>query len=364
MAEPSVTTGHELEALADAEWWRSNPAGALDLRHKAYAAYVAERSEADAGMVAARLAVEHFLRGEHSVGAGFLARAHRHVDDLPEGGAIAFVMMIEANVARFAGDVDRSLALADRAIAIARAHGRPDVVAMAIHNRGLVLIDAGRVAEGIPYLDEAMASVLAGGIDPFWTGIIYCDVIAACLELGDVRRAGEWSDAAMAWCETLTPDAPYQGMCRVNRAEVARLRGAWAEAEAEATLATTELAGLEPSLVASAFQQVGEIRRVFGDLAGAEAAFERAQELGADPEPGLGLVRLAQRKFEAAMSALRLALSREERPPRRVRLLAAQVEAALAAGELEVARVAAAELDVVVTAIRTPALDAVAATVR
>ncbi|HYF11231.1 MAG TPA: LuxR C-terminal-related transcriptional regulator, partial [Actinomycetota bacterium] len=200
-------------------------------------------------------------------------------------------------------------------------------------------------------------------IDPFWTGIIYCDVIGACLELGDVRRAGEWSDAAKAWCETLTLEAPYNGMCRVNRAEVARLRGAWSEAEAEATLATEELAAFEPSVAASAYQQVGEIRRALGDLAGAEAAFERAQELGADPQPGLGLLRLAQRKIEAAMSALRLASSREQRPFRRARLLAAQVEAALTAGELDDARVAATELDAVATSIGMPAFDAIAATV-
>jgi hypothetical protein len=109
-------------------------------------------------------------------------------------------------------------------------------------------------------------------------------------------------------------------MCRVNRAEVARLRGSWSEAEAEAILATDELIAVEPGFAAPAFSQLGEIRRRLGDLAGAQAAAERAQELGDDPQPGLALVRLAQRKVDAARMALRLALSTEANPPRRARL--------------------------------------------
>ena len=66
---------------------------------------------------------------------------------------------------------------------------------MAIHTQGLLAIASGRVAEGLALLDEAMTSVLAGEVSPFFTGVIYCNVIGACLELADVGRAGEWSDA-------------------------------------------------------------------------------------------------------------------------------------------------------------------------
>jgi hypothetical protein len=51
-------------------------------------------------------------------------------------------------------------------------------------------------------------------------------VVAACWELADLRRAGEWNDAAMRWCQQLsTSTTPYQGLCRIHRVEIATLRG-------------------------------------------------------------------------------------------------------------------------------------------
>jgi hypothetical protein len=182
---------------------------------------------------------------------------------------------------------------------------------MSLHTKGLALIDAGRIAEGLPLMDEAMAAVVAGDLSPYFTGIIYCALIGACLELSDVRRAGEWSDAAREWCESLPSSAPFPGMCRVNRAEVARLRGLWTVAEAEAVRATDELEPFDPGLAASALVQVGEIRRRMGDLTGAEQAFARAQELGGNPQPGMALLRLARGKVEPARTAPRLALAGE-----------------------------------------------------
>ena len=48
-----------------------------------------------------------------------------------------------------------------------------------------MLIDRGEVAEGLALLDEAMTSVVAGELSTYFTGIVYCNVIEACLELGD-----------------------------------------------------------------------------------------------------------------------------------------------------------------------------------
>jgi DNA-binding CsgD family transcriptional regulator len=151
-------------------------------------------------------------------------------------------------------------------------------------------------------------------------------------------------------------------MCRVNRAEVARLRGSWAESETEAVRASAELEDVDPALAASALAQVGEIRRRTGDLAGAEEAFARAQGLGADPQPGMALLRLAQGRVEPARTALRLALAVEHQPARRARLLAAEVQAAIAAGALEDARAAADELAAIAGRSDTSALDAASVT--
>jgi ATP/maltotriose-dependent transcriptional regulator MalT len=360
-ADLSLLSAHDLEGLADAAWWISRFAESLDVRQKAYAAYAAQGDDLGAAGVAARLAIEHFVRDEPSVGAGFLMRARRHAETLPDGAEHGFLALVEATVARFSGDAEGAIELADRAVSIGQRFADRDLVAMAIHTKGLALIDTGRVAEGIPLMDEAMAAVVAGDLSPYFTGIIYCALIAACLELSDVRRAGEWSDAARAWCESLPSSSPFPGMCRVNRAEVARLRGSWSEAEAEAVLASAELERVEPGLAASALVQVGEIRRRTGDLTGAEDAFVRAQELGADPQPGMALLRLAQGKVEPARTALRLALAAEHQPARRTRLLAADVQAAIIGGALDEAKVAADQLAAIAAESGTPAFDASAA---
>ena len=360
--DPSALTARDLERLADAAWWISKLEESLDARQRAYGAFAAEGDERAAGAAAARLSIEHFTRDEPSIGAGFLMRAQRHLQDVPACPEQGFLAVIESAVARFAGDLDGAIDASRRAIEIAESFGDRNIVALAIHAEGLALIDAGRVPQGVALLDEAMSAALNGDLSPYFTGIIYCNLIQACLELSDVRRAGEWSDAARIWCDALQPDAPFPGMCRVNRAEVARLRGAWPEAEAEAVLASEQLVDLEPGLAATAFNQVGEIRRRTGDVDGAEAAFAKAHELGADPQPGLALLRFAQGKVEAARTALRLALSAEHQRPRRSRLLAAQVEVALAAEDLDEARGAADELETIAGEAGTPALAAAADT--
>ena len=360
--DPADLTGRDLEGLADAAWWTSRFPESLDARHRAYEAFAARGDERAAAAAAARLAIEHFVREEPAVGGGYLARAQRHAKEVPEGPEHGFLAMVEANVARFSGDTEGALVLARQAAVIGQRDGVPDLVAMALHTEGLTLLDAGDVSHGLARMDEAMIDVLSGRLDPYFTGIIFCSLIAACLELNDVRRAGEWSDAAQTWCDTLQPGSPFPGMCRVNRAEVARLRGSWAEAEAEARLASTELEAIEPGLAGLALVQIGEIARRRGDTASAEVAFRRAQELGASPEPGLALLCLTQGKRDAAMAGLEAALRSERQPARRARLLSAQVEISLAARATDQANAAREELEAIATAGGTPAFEALART--
>ncbi len=361
-ADGAAMTGADLEAFADAAWWCSKLPEALQIRMDAYAAYDAEGNDASAGWTAARLAIEHFIRGEPAVGSGFLMRAQRHAAELAPGREHGFLAMLEATVALNTGDLEGALARIDDAVRIGRETGDPELIAMAIHTQGRALIDAGRVREGLALLDEAMASTIAGEVGPYFTGIIYCSLLSACLAIGDLRRAGEWSDAAAAWCATIPPDSPYPGMCRANRAEVARLRGAWPEAEAEAERACDELMVVEPGIAAAAFLQLAEIRRRRGDLARAEAAYGRAHELGEDPQPGLALLRLAQGKLDAARNAIAAALgAADARRPHRVRLLAADVEIALAGGAVDEARASADELGRIAGETGTPAFTAQAA---
>jgi ATP/maltotriose-dependent transcriptional regulator MalT len=358
----SELDAHELESLADAAWWLSRIDESVAARQRAYAGYAESGEDARAAYMAGRLAVEHFSRGEPAVGAGWLMRAHRHLDGRPDCVEHGFLAVVEATVARFGGDLDRASELATHAEEIGRRFHDPDVLALAIHTSGLIAIAQGRETEGVAMLDEAMTAVVAGELSSFFTGVVYCNVIGACLELADVRRAGEWSEAARAWCESLPPESPYPGLCRINRAEVARLRGAWAEAEAEALRASEELVSFDPSAAASALYEAGEIRRRMGNDTGAEEAFARARDLGFEPQPGLALLRLAQGKVEPAQTSLRLAIAGGEgNSLRRARLLMAQVDVALAGHDQETARAARDALALIAADSGRPALAAAAA---
>jgi DNA-binding CsgD family transcriptional regulator/tetratricopeptide (TPR) repeat protein len=361
---PSALAGADLEGLADAAWWTLRLDESIAFRQKAYAAYAAAGDKFRAGGTAARLAIEHFTREEPAVGAGWLGRAQRHLDGVGECAELGLLTLIEATVARFGGDLDGAIVMSGRATEIARHVGEPNVLALAIHTEGLTLIAAGRIGEGMPLLDEAMTAAIAGELTDYYAGVVYCNVIEACLNVADVRRADEWSAAATAWSDSLKEGSIYPGLCRVNRAEVASMRGEWTRAEAEALRAVDEVTRFDPSVAASALYQVGEIRRRRGDAAGAEKAFADANGLGFEPQPGLALLRLAQGKLDTAHRALRRDTAATTPPLRRAQQLSARVEVAIVVGDVDDARRASEELETLSERIDTPALAAEAATAR
>jgi ATP/maltotriose-dependent transcriptional regulator MalT len=360
----SSLTPQDWRGLADAAWWLGRLDESRAARQRAYTGFAEAGDDRSAGWAAARLCIEHFQHEEPAVGAGWLGRAQRHARALPECVELGWIALVEATVVRFSGALDTAMPLVERATRIAQRFGDRDLLGMAIHTQGLILIQRGRIQQGMALLDEAMTSVVAGELSDYFTGAIYCNVIQACLEVADVGRASEWSRAAQVWADSIPPESPYPGLCRINRAAIASLRGEWAEAEAEARRATDELA-YSPALMAQALYEVGDIRRRLGDLSGAQEAFERAHELGLEPQPGLALLRLAQGKVDAAMAALRVAATTGSGVPlRRARLQWALVDAALVAGDLETARAARDELDTIAQATDAPVLDASASTVR
>src|SRR4029079_18648933 len=203
-------------------------------------------------------------------------------------------------------------------------------------------VKQGRVADGLALLDEAMLSALSDRLQPMWTGAIYCGLLDACHELVDLRRAHEWTAATSRWCSPLPVASLYPGICRVHQAEMLQLQGSGEEAEAEALGACADMVRIDVFAVAGGWYEVGEIRRVRGDLDGAEEAYRNAHELGRDPQPGLAILRLEQGRVDAARASIATAIatfggSRLECAP----LHAAQVDIALAAGDLATAGAAA-----------------------
>ena len=65
--------------------------------------------------------------------------------------------------------------------------------------------------------------------------------------------------------------------------------------------------------VGEGLYQIGEIRRLRGDVAGAEKAFRDAGEMGRDPQPGLSLLMLQQGKVDAAAGSIEERWTRNSR---------------------------------------------------
>ena len=246
----------------------------------------------------------------------------------------------------------------DRGIELGVRFGDDDLQAWARTYRGMILIADGAVEEGLALIDEVSAAAAGGELGGYTTGGVFCNTISVYRDLADYRRGGEWAELATRWCERQDITG-FPGVCRVHRAEIMRLQGAWLEADQEVRRACAELTDFHPSYAGTAFHELGELRLRMGDLDGAEEAFGQAHQLGNDPQPGLALLRLAQGKVEAAASSIRRSL--EETPwdrLARARILPAQTEIARAAGDLETARSATEELAAIASEFSTAAIRA------
>ncbi|HET7050515.1 MAG TPA: response regulator transcription factor [Solirubrobacteraceae bacterium] len=350
----------DLEALGEAAWWIGRVPECIAARERSVAGYVADARPRQAALVALRLFYTFSVRGDGSIASGWLQRARRLLESEPEGVEHGQLWLAEARVTRARGDADGELSYARRAIALGQRFGDADLVALGQYIEGRLLVRQGQVDDGMATLDEAMLAAAQGELGPMATGQVYCNVIAACQELGDLRRAGEWTEALRGWCES-QPASVFPGLCRVHRAEVMRLRGAWSEAEQEARQASDDLLETMPAFASEALYQLGEVLRQRGEFAQAELVFRRASELGREPQPGLALVRLAQGKADAAAAAVRRALAQETNRLTRAKLLSAQAEIAISGGDLPTATAASQELGAIAREYGSVALEAAAA---
>ena len=352
----------DLAAWADAAWWLGLAEETERVGERAHARFVAENRPRDASSAAIGVATSLFLRGDQTAGAGWLARAQRLLADLPESADHAYL--------RYLIEVDGGLdgpdlaAVATSARGVREAgdrYGDRTLVAIGILGEGRALVRSGQITAGLTALDEAMVAVLADDLAPEWAGNIYCHLIAACYELADLRRARDWLAAAERWLATLPPAVVFTGICRVHRSQFLAIQGDWARAEQEANRVCQEVAGVHVASVAEAHYTLGDLHRQRGDLAAAASAYQRAHELGRDPQPGQALLLLAQGRTGAAAASIRAALAAHvHNRLTRARLCAAQVQIGVATGDLVTARAATVELDATANDYATPGLRAAA----
>jgi class 3 adenylate cyclase len=362
-ADQATFTPEDQEVFGDAAWWTGKLEEAIRHRERAFAGYSAAGDKLAAARVALTLAWDHEGRAAYSVSQGWFATGQRLLEGLPESAEHGRVILTQAMTALMAeGDSPRSIELFDRTFELGERIRDRDLQMLALSGKARALVMSGDVEHGLALHDEASASAVCGELKPFSTGLVYCIAIGSCQDVGDFRRAAEWTEAANRWCDE-TDVSGFPGTCRLHRAEIMRLRGDWPAAEQQAVAACEELADFDRMITAGGYYEVGEIRRRRGNFEGAEEAYAAANEWGRNPQPGLALLRLAEGKVESALAGVTHALAEIEAPLLRLRGLPALVEIAIAAGDLKTARSAADELETIVDSYkigerRAPAFDA------
>ena len=366
---------HGREAYARREWRgahaslatadRALPLGAEDLELLATSAsmlgrddehlQVLERAhhghlEAGETLQAARCACwagTHLLiRGEMARGAGWLARAQRLVEqeerDCVERGYLLVPMMMGQEAAGDSAAYDTAAAVAG----IGERFGDADLLGLALHQQGRLLIKQGRREAGFALLDETMLAVTSGELSPIVTGLIYCSVIEGCQQIYELGRAREWTAALTRWCGEQPDMVSFTGRCLVHRAEILQLRGAWAAALDEARMAERRFGQAMHEVAAGeASYRKGEIHRLRGERAAAARAYRAARQRGWEPQPGLCLLRLAEGNTDAAAAAIRRAVGETRGVSQRAALLPAYIEIMLSVGNVDDARTACRELE-------------------
>jgi class 3 adenylate cyclase len=348
----------DLERFAEAAFWTARGSETIAIRERAFAGHITAGDNRRAGGVALELVHDHAKLLNDATASGWLSRAKRLLSDEPEGVEHGYMARLQSQMAMIARDYAEAERQATLTVEIGTRLGDPNVLAMGLMQKGAALIYQGNVEDGMSCLDEAMVAVAGGELDVYTTAVIYCNAISTSRDLTDYRRAGEWTDAAKRWCSRESLSG-FSGNCRVYRAEIIRLRGAFSEAETEAMTAVESVQAWDLTVAAGGLYEIGEVKLRLGELDEAEDYFRRAHAWGKDPQPGLALLWLARGKADAAAASVRRALIEVPHDRlARARLLPAQVEIAVASGDLATAERATAELGAIADDFGTALLRA------
>ncbi|WP_245793486.1 hypothetical protein [Streptomyces pini] len=273
---------HDLDLLARAAYLTGREERAEELWERAHLALHEVGAVGPAARCAFWLGLTLARHGHHERAGGWFGRATRLLEDAGGDYVERGYLLVPAGLrAMAAGDHAAARAAFAEAARIADRFGDPDLAALGRLGRGQALIADGDVVEGRVLLDEAMVAVTADEVSPITAGIVYCAVIIACRDTFDIHRAAEWTTALSRWCAAQPDLRPYRGQCLVHRSEIMQLHGEWTDALAEAQQACAHMdtpAG-DPA-VGMAHYQRAELLRLRGAFARAEEAYREADRWG------------------------------------------------------------------------------------
>lgn len=356
---PLVTD--DLDALAFAAWRLGHAKESSRAAERVFT-QLARTDPMAAAMKANELALAWLVRGDWSIGLGWMNRARRLLTGAPEGSAHGYLAYLDAACAAAAQDLDTLAIHVGTLRELSRRLDTPAVTALSLIAGGVEAILQARTAEGYALIDEAMLPLLADQVPIEWAGDIYCMVLHHCHKLADLPRMRAWTQSMEKWCG-LSGSVPYGGVCDVHRLQIRVGTDDYRTLRDRLDTASRALEEVNGWAAAEGYYQLGEVCRLLGDFDGATAGYDMARRLGVDPQPGEALLQCRQGDSQGAWTSIRVALLGEDRLLR-VRLLRAAVGIALSRDDLDAAEQHCRELESDAAAFGTPGFSAWAAHAR
>jgi ATP/maltotriose-dependent transcriptional regulator MalT len=232
VATGSVQTGRSLEAEACSLYMKVDYQGSIRAHEQALAAYRDEGDSLGAARTARILAWLYLnLYGDWALAGGWLARAERLLEHADQGtlerGWVELVRAIlepqgEGRVRRL-----------EMALELGRRLDDPELEFAALSRLGESRVAAGRVEEGMEFLDESLTAVCAGEVqDLEVVESVFCGMFVACEQVQDIARAEQWLRAADELVQRRNQVA-IGAFCRAHYGGILTAAGRWDEAEAE-----------------------------------------------------------------------------------------------------------------------------------
>lgn len=220
--------------LADDAWSRDDVDAVVAHLSAAVRGFTKAEEPRRAAMACVRLGQTLAIAmGNLTASRAWFTRARRHIEGGPpcvEQGWVA--------VAALGCDVDdpaELLAAAELALDRARRFGDVNLETKALADAGLAHVQAGRIAEGMTLLDEAMALACGPADDTTASAKSVCSFFTACYYAGDYERAGSWTELLrrQGLISLAAGDAVFlSSHCDRVQASLLVELGRWHEAEA------------------------------------------------------------------------------------------------------------------------------------
>lgn len=288
--------------LATALWCGYEIDRAITEMKAAYRQYTRESRLERAAWLASWIAIEELTtRGNPAVARGWLQRARRLLTDQPACAERGWFLIWDA---AFRGH-EGLAAAADEALELARSCGDRDLEIESLLIQGMVLVQAGRVDEGMVLLDEVMAAVTGGETaTPLVVGDAFCLTLGACEQAGDFTRADEWCRVGLKATDSRA-NGFLRASCLASYGWILTVLGRWTESEAKLTEAVELYRVGHRQLQPYASVKLAELRRRQGRTADASRLLRDV------PRSAASLRVRAELAFDAGDHAEALALARE-----------------------------------------------------